>query len=162
MSKVLKIRSIQCLCNISRMNGVLKLMFSHADKQESLLQVDSIIFDRFGQACPNYSSKFAISFSHRKNEVRNKVRDLTPLAGSNITLTIYYTSNVLPPLTLFLSQYQIYTKLFLHLINCLCNISLFLFQVTVGPCMQVGLLFFFLIFVLFFFGEEREGVQILF
>ena len=98
--------------------------FCMLSKQESLLQVDSIIFDRFGQACPNYSSKFVISFSHLKNEVRNKVRDLTPLAGSNITLTIYYTSNVLPPLTLFLSQYQIYTNLFLHLINCLCNISL--------------------------------------
>ena len=32
-----------------------------ADKQESLLQVDSIIFDEFGQACPKCPDKFAIS-----------------------------------------------------------------------------------------------------
>ena len=29
-------------------------IFLHADKLESLLQVDSIIFDGFGQACTNY------------------------------------------------------------------------------------------------------------
>ena len=33
----------------------------HADEHESLLQVDSIIFDGFDQACPNYLGKFAIS-----------------------------------------------------------------------------------------------------
>ena len=32
----------------------------YADKHKSLLQVDSIIFDGFGQACPKYSDKFAI------------------------------------------------------------------------------------------------------
>ena len=32
----------------------------HADKHESLLQVNSIIFDGFGQTCPNYTVKFAI------------------------------------------------------------------------------------------------------
>ena len=32
----------------------------HADKHESLLQVDSIIFDKFGQTCPKFPSKFAI------------------------------------------------------------------------------------------------------
>ena len=105
----------------------------HADKHESLLQVDSIIFDGFGQACPKYLGKFAISLWHLKIEFRNEVRDLTALAGSYTTLTIYYTFKALPPLTLFLSQYGIHTKPFLHLINCLCNISLlFLFQVTVG------------------------------
>ena len=31
------------------------------DKHESLLQVDSVIFDIFGQVYPNYWSKFAIS-----------------------------------------------------------------------------------------------------
>ena len=31
-----------------------------ADKHESLLEVDSIIFDWFGQAYPNYLGKFAI------------------------------------------------------------------------------------------------------
>ena len=33
----------------------------HADKHESLLQVDSIIFNGCGQPCPNYPRKFAIS-----------------------------------------------------------------------------------------------------
>ena len=108
---------------------------SHPDKYESLLQVDSIIFTGFGQACPNYPGKFAIYLLYFKEEVWDEVRDLTALAGSNTTLTIYYTSNVLPPFTLFLSQFRIHTKLFLHLIICLCNISLLLlFQVTVGPC----------------------------
>ena len=35
--------------------------------------------------------------------------DLTAQAGSNTTQTICYTSNVLPPLNLFLSQYGIHT-----------------------------------------------------
>ena len=45
MPKVLKITSVQCLCNILKRIDIL-----HADKHESLLQVDSIIFDGFGQA----------------------------------------------------------------------------------------------------------------
>ena len=32
--------------------------FLHADKHESLLQVDSIIIDGFGQVCPWYQGKF--------------------------------------------------------------------------------------------------------
>ena len=72
---------------------------------------------------------------HLKKEVRNEVRDLTALAVSNIALTLYYTSNDLPPLPHFFSQYGIHTKPCFHRINCLCNISsLLLFQVTVGPC----------------------------
>ena len=51
-------------------------------------------------------------FLYLKKEVRNEVRGLTALAGSNTTLTIYYTSNVLPPWNLFLSQYGIHTKPF--------------------------------------------------
>ena len=101
----------------------------HADKHENLLQVDSTIFDGFGQACPNYAAKFAISLWHPKKEVSN----LTALAGSNTILTIYYTSHVLPSLTLFLSQYWIHTKPF-HLSNCLSNISSLLFQFTLVPC----------------------------
>ena len=68
----------------------------------------------------------------KKSGMKNK--DLTALAGSDTTLTIYYTFNILPPLTCFFSQYGIHTKPLLHLINCLCNISLLLFEVTVGPC----------------------------
>ena len=52
-----------------------------------------------------------------------EVKDLTALTGSNTALTIWYISNVLPPLTLFFSQWGIHTKLFLHLIIWLSNIS---------------------------------------
>ena len=34
----------------------------HNDRDEYLLQVKSIIFDGFGQACPKYPGKFAVSF----------------------------------------------------------------------------------------------------
>ena len=84
---------------------------------------------------PKYPGKFAVSLQHLKKEVRNEVRDLTALAGSNTTFRIYYKCNVLPPLTLFFSQYETHGKLFPHLIDCLCNTSLLLlFQVTVDPC----------------------------
>ena len=33
----------------------------HSDKYKCLLQVETIIFDGVGQACPNYPGKFAIS-----------------------------------------------------------------------------------------------------
>ena len=119
--------------NISKRNWVMKLIFLHADKYEHLTQVDRITFCGFGQACPKYPGKFALSLWHLKKDVRNKVRDLTALIGSDTTLKIYYTFNVVPPSTLLLSQCGIHIKLFLHLINCLCNLSsLLLFQVTVG------------------------------
>ena len=44
------------------------------------------------------------------------MKELTALDGSNTELTICYTSNILPPFTLFFSQYEIHTKFFLHLI----------------------------------------------
>ena len=78
------------------------------------------------------ASKFEMSLWYLKKEVGDEVKVLTTLAGSNTTLMIYYTFNLVPPLNLFLSQYEIHTKLFLYFINCLCNISLF--QVMVGPC----------------------------
>lgn len=68
-------------------------------------------------------------------KVRNEIRNLTELAGSITTLTIYWISSVLPPQNLFLSQYGIHFKPFLHLINRWCNISLLVFfQVMIGPC----------------------------
>ena len=91
----------------------------HADKHNSLLQGDGIGFAEFCQTCPNYPGKFAISWWHFLRKKLGMKLDLTALAGSNISLTIcYYTSFVLSPLTLFLSQYEIHTKDFLHLINC--------------------------------------------
>ena len=55
-------------------------MVLHADKPESLFQVDSIIFDGFDQACPNCPGNFAISLWHRKKS-QEWVEDLTALAG---------------------------------------------------------------------------------
>ena len=72
----------------------------HADRHESVLQVDNIIFDGFGQGCPKYPAKFAMSLWHIKKEDSNEVRNLNALPGSKAG---YYTFNVLPPLTLFLS-----------------------------------------------------------
>ena len=42
------------LCNISKKKGGMKLIFLHADKHETCLQVDPINRGRHGQACPNY------------------------------------------------------------------------------------------------------------
>ena len=107
--------------------------------QHSLLQGDTIIFDRVSLACPKYWGKFLVSLWHLKKEVTSEVRNLTALAGSNTTLMIYCTFNVSLPMILFLSQYGIHTKPLLYLINCLCSISsLLLFQVMVGPCKLAG------------------------
>ena len=61
-------------------------------------------------------------------------------------------SNVLPLFNLF-SQYGIYTKPFLHFINCLCNIISFTVKLrSVHACWLVlGILVFCLIFFFFFF-----------
>ena len=60
----------------------------HADKHQSFLQVDTIFFDGFGQACPKYSNKFAVPLQYFKKEVRNTLSfcmciDLLPL-GNNL------------------------------------------------------------------------------
>ena len=49
-----------------------KLIFG-ADKHQSFLQVDTIILDGFGQACPKYPDKSVISLRYFKKEVRNEV-----------------------------------------------------------------------------------------
>ena len=82
--------------------------FLHTDNHESLLHVDSIIFDGFGQAYPKYPGKFAMSLWHLKKEARNEVRDLAAVADSNTTLTSCYKCIVLPPVTFFLSSYGIH------------------------------------------------------
>ena len=86
MPKVLKATSIQCLQYLKKELSY-GVDFLHADKHESLLQVDSIIFNGFSRACPKYPVKFAISLGHLKKEVSNEVRHLTTLSGSNIGLT---------------------------------------------------------------------------
>ena len=79
------------------------------------------------------SRLFLFYYLWHKKEVKNEIRDSVAPAGSNTAITVYCTSNVIPPVNLFLSQYEIQKRLLLHLINCLYNISLLLlFQVTVG------------------------------
>ena len=98
MQKILKITSMQCLCNIARTNWVMKLMFCMLISMKVFYKLIVFFFSRFDHACLKCLGTFAISFCHLKKEVRNEVA-------------------------------------FLHLINCLCNVSsLLLFQVTVDPC----------------------------
>ena len=71
----------------------------HADKHESLLQ-GNIIFNGFGQACPNFLGKCLCDILRK---VKSEVRELTAPAGSNTALIIYYTCSVHLSLALFLS-----------------------------------------------------------
>ena len=122
-------KSVQYLKKEVRNNGFFAQM-SITVGYKSILKC----FDWCSEACPKYPGELAISFWHHKKEVRSEVMDLPALAGSSTTPTIYCASNVLPPLILFLSQYGIHTRSFLHLIICLCNISLSCFHITIGPC----------------------------
>ena len=61
MPKVLKTTSMQCRQYL-RKELSYEVDVLYADKHESLVQVDSTIFNWFAQACPNYPGKFAISF----------------------------------------------------------------------------------------------------
>ena len=136
MPKVLKITSLQYLCNISRMNWVMKLMlYILIDVKVFYLQVDTFIFDEVGQTCPKYLGKFAMSLWHLKKEVRNEFRGLTALAGSNTTFMIYllyiqYSPTIESfPLSIW-NPDQLFSSS-----DCLCNItSLLLLQVTLSPC----------------------------
>lgn len=44
-----------------------------ASKHQSFGQVDTILFDEFGQVCSKYPDKFAVSLWYLKKEVRNEV-----------------------------------------------------------------------------------------
>ena len=112
--KALKITSMQYLCNIWRNNWVIKFMFCMLINTKVFYNL-MLLFWWAGQAYPKYQGKFAVSSWHLKKEVKIELRDLTALAGSNTTLMIYYESSVLPPFNIFLSQYGIHTKPFLHL-----------------------------------------------
>ena len=109
----------------------------HADKGESFLQVDSIIFDGFDQACPNYLGKFLISLWNIKKEVRNESLGLNCTGWFKC-----YSYNLLyfpcPP-TIDPFPHSVWNPYqdILHLNNCFCNISSLLFQVTLHPCKLV-------------------------
>ena len=63
----------QFLCNILRKKWAMKCIFLNANKHESFLQVDTMIFDGGGQAFPNsQNSKFAMSLQYRKKELRDE------------------------------------------------------------------------------------------
>lgn len=106
----------------------------HAAKHESILKVDSIIFNGFGRVCPKCPRKITIFLWYLRKEIRNKVKDLTfASAGLNSNLTIYYKS--LTEIHFLCSAIWSPSQAFLQLINCLISISLlFLFHITVGPC----------------------------
>ena len=112
-----------------------------------VLQVDAIIFEGVGQACPKYLGKLAMSLRHLEKGVWNEVRDLIVLPSSDTTLAVFYTFNFLPPLNLFPSQYGIRTKPIFHLISCLFNISLLLVS-SYGRSMQVSL--FIVLFIIYY------------
>ena len=60
IANVLKI-SMQCLLQYPKNELSYEADVLHADRQESFLQVDNIVFDGFGQGCPKYQAKFVIS-----------------------------------------------------------------------------------------------------
>ena len=69
MLKLLKITSLLFLCNIKK-----EVDFLHADKHESLLQIDTMILIgivKHSQSSQN--SKFTMSLQYLKKEVRDEV-----------------------------------------------------------------------------------------
>ena len=52
---------MQCLLQYPKNELSYEAGVSHADRQKSLLQVDNIVFDGFGQGCPKCHAKFAMS-----------------------------------------------------------------------------------------------------
>ena len=111
--RAVKVTSVQYFCNISIKNWGMKLIFSMLINMK-VFQKLILLFLK--------DLEFVLSLWHLKKQVRNEVRDLTALASSNTTLTMYYTSNVLPPLNLFLSQLGIFLGIislfFIWLIVC--------------------------------------------
>ena len=63
MYEVLKITSGKCAVPLQYLKKEVSYEVNvlHCNKHESFLQVDSIIFDGFGQACPSYPGAFGRS-----------------------------------------------------------------------------------------------------
>ena len=61
---------------------------------------------------------------------QGRARDVTQLAGSNTTFTIFYTFNVLPPLILFLSLNMESSPniFFIELIVCVTEVHCYCFN----------------------------------
>ena len=120
-------KQVYSACSISGANRIVKFMFCMLKTMKVLYKLIVLFLMGLARHTQNTRVNIVITFWHLKKEVKNEVRDLNALAGSNATLTIYYTFHVLPPFTFFLSQYGIHTKLFLHLINSVFKISSTLF-----------------------------------
>ena len=72
--KLPKIISLLFLCSFLKKKWVNEVYFLHADKRESLLQIDTMILKgivKHSQSSQN--SKFAMSLQYLKKEVRDRV-----------------------------------------------------------------------------------------
>ena len=78
---------MQYLCNMLSKNWVNKLMFYMLINMKVFYKLKLLFFDGVGQACLKYLSKFAMSLSHYKKEVRNEVNCTNWLK--------YYSCNIL-------------------------------------------------------------------
>ena len=127
MPKLLKIISMQYLCNISRKNCVTKLMFCMLINIKLFYKLILLFLIGLARHAQSIWASLQCLCDILRN-VRNEVKDLTALAASNAIIAIYYTLNVHLPFKSFLSMKSL-PSLFFHLIN-----FVLLFQVTVGPC----------------------------
>ena len=96
MVKVLKMTNMQCLCNISRKNWVMKLMICMLINMKVFYKLIVLFLMGLARHFQNTWLNLQCILGYLKKEVRNEVRDLTALAGLNTAHTIYYTSNVWP------------------------------------------------------------------
>ena len=90
MPKVSKIACLQCLYNILKKKLEMKLVFLHADKHQSFLQVGfntlsikvsykvilSLFMNMIKHSQSTQSNKFSISLQYLKKEARNGIRFL--------------------------------------------------------------------------------------
>ena len=78
MPKLIKITSLLFLCNIVRKKYISdEVDFLHADKHESMLQIDSMILIGIVKHSQNsQKSKFVMSLQNLKKDVRDEVNFL--------------------------------------------------------------------------------------
>ena len=98
-----KAGNMQCLCNISRKNWVIKLMFCMLINKKDFYKL--ILLFLLGWLARHVQSTRA-SLWHLKKEVRNEVWDLAVLAALKYFLC-NILCNVLSSLNLFFTQYGI-------------------------------------------------------
>ena len=128
-AKVLKITSMQCLCNISRKNWVMKLMFCMMINMKVFYE---LILFLMGLA--RYAQITRVNLQYFCEILRKKPGMKWGINCTGWFKCYFIIHPVFSHHWPFMGQYGIHIKSFIHLINCLYNISLLLlFQVTVGP-----------------------------